>query len=398
MRAGDLAGRNLKGRTMPATSFTFYGVVEQVNDVTGDFNYDNGQKISAHVALSGGAADQYEDAFEDETTMVRESNAGVAITFEGQSMFFPEEFVIRSNGTDLSIVDMGFIGIHLDNDETEPPGSLFFRVDQFWDGGAQLIEEEGNGDDVGFRYGDAWISGAWIPDDIHPNLIYGSEAGQLLKSRGEVSMIWGMGGNDTVQASDSVYAWGGSGNDSLRGSREEDQLFGGLGNDFIEGGRGADHLNGLDGNDTVMGGEGEDTMSGGRGDDSLSGGKEDDRLEGSRGNDTLHGNSGDDTLVGGEGGDSLDGGSGDDRLQGAHLRGGGGEDVFRFFVEFEPTIVYDFKNGTDQLETVGAPLGVDLLGLASQVGADVQFTYDGLTFLTLKNVKLSQLDSGDFVD
>lgn len=385
---------------MPATTFIFYGVVEQVQDPTGDFQFSDGQHVSASLALSGAAAAQYEDIFEDETEMELTSNTGVAINFEGRDMFFPEELVIRSNGTDLSIVEMAFIGIHRDTDETQPPGSLFFRVNQFGDGGARIIEEEGNGDDAGFQYGQAWIAGAWIPEDITPNLVYGSAAGETLTTQGEVSMLWGMEGDDTLWgSSQSYYGFGGDGNDSLRGSREEDQLFGGLGNDFIEGGRGADHLNGLDGNDTVMGGEGEDTMSGGRGDDSLSGGKEDDRLEGSRGNDTLHGNSGDDTLVGGgEGGDSLDGGSGDDRLQGAHLRGGGGEDVFRFFVEFEPTIVYDFKNGTDQLEAVGAPLGVDLLGLASQVGADVQFTYDGLTFLTLKNVKLSQLDSGDFVD
>jgi Ca2+-binding RTX toxin-like protein len=384
---------------MPATSFTFYGLVEQTEDPTGDFQFSDGQQIAAHLALSAAAAGQYEDIFEDEASMELTSNVGVQINFEGRNMFFPEELVIRSNGTDLSIVEMSFIGIHLDNDETQAPGSLFFRVNQFGDGGAEIIEEEGNGDDVGFEYGRAWIAGAWIPDDVAPNLVYGSAAGETLVTQGEVSMLWGMEGDDTLWgSSQSFYGWGGEGNDSLRGSREEDQLFGGLGDDFITGGRGADHLNGLDGADTVMGGEGEDTMSGGHGDDSLSGGKEDDRLEGSRGNDTLHGNSGDDTLFGGgESGDSLEGGSGADLLQGAHLLGGSGEDVFRFFVEFNPTIVYDFQNGTDQLLAVGVPVGVDVLSLASQIGADVQFDYDGLTFLTLKNVLLSQLDDGDFV-
>lgn len=284
---------------MPTTSFTFFGVVEQANDETGDFQFTNGQKVTAQMVLSGAAADQYVDAFEDETRMIRESNSGVAITFEGREMFFPEELVIRSNGTDLSIVEMAFIGIHRDYDETQPPGSLFFRVNQFGDGGARIIEEEGNGDDVGFRYGDAWIAGAWIPDDITPNLIYGTAAGQLLKSKGEVSMIWADGGNDTVQGSNSTYAWGQAGNDSLRGSGEEDQLWGGLGDDYIQGRGGADMLNGQWGDDTVQGNDGEDTLAGGDGNDSMSGGAEDDVLFGDAGADTLHGAGGDDTLFGG---------------------------------------------------------------------------------------------------
>lgn len=384
---------------MPTTSFTFYGLVERAENPTGDFQFSNGQTVLAHLALSGAAASLYEDIFDDETEMELTSNVGVDIDFEGRDMFFPEELVIRSNGTDLSIVEMAFIGIHIDNDEENPPGSLFFRVNQFGDGGAQIVEEEGNGDSVGFQYGKAWIAGAWIPDDITPNLVYGTAAGETLNAVGEVSMLWGMDGNDTLWGSQqSFYGFGGDGNDSLRGSREEDQLFGGLGDDFVEGGRGADYLNGLDGNDTVMGGEGEDTLSGGNGDDSLSGGKEDDRLEGSRGNDTLHGNTGDDTLIGGdEGGDSLEGGQGDDLLHGAHMRGGSGEDVFRFYVEFGSATVYDFKNGEDHLEAKAVPFGVDVMSLAAQVGANVEFVYEGQTVLTLLNFKLSQLDSSDFV-
>ncbi|MFC3080521.1 calcium-binding protein [Phenylobacterium terrae] len=385
-----------------ATSFTFYGVVESVDPTsTPNFQYEAGDKVQAHLTLTGDLEDAWEEAVEDESSIFTRNDDDIALTFDGRSMFITDDFFLRSNGTDLSIVEAAFIGAHIDFDEEplEPPGSLFFRVNQFGSGGARLIEEEGNGAESGLRYGAADISGAWIPDEIDPNLIYGTDAGQVLKSKGEVSMIWGMGGNDTIQGSNSTYAWGGAGNDSLRGSGEEDQMWGGVGNDTVAGRGGADMLNGLGGNDLVQGGDGEDTLMGGQGDDSLNGNAEDDRLEGGAGADTLRGEGGDDTLIGGgQGADSLDGGSGDDLLQGANLRGGGGHDTFQFFVEFEPTVVHDFQNGTDQLEGVGVPLGVDVLSLATQVGADVQFTYNGLTFLTLKNILVSQLDDSDFVD
>lgn len=384
-----------------AASFRFFGVVESVDaGSTPAFQYAAGDKVTADLTLNGDIEDAWEDAVEDESSIFWPNDDDVVLNFDGHSMFISEEIFLRSNGTDLSVVDASFIGIHFDDDEPPlaPPGSLFFRVGQFWDGGARLIEEEGNGDDAGLQYGAADISGAWLPEDIDPTKVYGTAAGQVLKSKGEVSMIWAMGGNDTVQGSDSTYAWGGAGNDSLRGSGEEDQLWGGVGNDTVAGRGGADMLNGLDGNDLVQGGDGEDTMLGGAGNDSLNGGVEDDWLHGGDGADTLRGEGGDDTLNGGgQAGDTLDGGTGDDVLTGANLRGGSGEDVFRFFVEFEPTVVHDFQNGTDQLEAVGVPAGVDVLSLATQVGADVQFAYDGLTFLTIKNILVSQLSEADFV-
>ncbi|HEX2559329.1 calcium-binding protein [Phenylobacterium sp.] len=383
-----------------ATSFTFYGVVESVDPTsTPNFQYATGDKVQAHLTLTGEIEDDWEDAVEDESSIFTRNDDDIELTFDGHSMFITDDFFLRSNGTDLSIVEASFIGAHIDVDPEplSPPGSLFFRVNQFESGGARLIEQEGNGSESGLRYGAADISGAWIPDDIDPNLIYGTDAGQVLKSKGEVSMIWAFGGNDTVQGSNSTYAWGGAGNDSLRGSGEEDQMWGGLGDDTVAGRGGADMLNGLAGNDLVQGGDGEDTLAGGQGNDSLTGGAEDDYLDGGFGNDTLRGEGGDDTLIDLEGADSLDGGTGDDILQGAALRGGGGEDVFRFYLEFGPTVVHDFQNGTDQLEALSVPPGVDVLSLATQVGSDVQFAYNGQTFLTVKNILVSQLDDGDFV-
>jgi len=385
---------------MPATSFTFYGVVENAADYTGDFQFTEGQHLSAHLALSGAPADEYRSIVESESAMSLTNNSGVGITFEGQPMFFPEELNIRSNGTDLSIVHMEFIGIHIDTVDSEaPPGSLFFRVNQFWDGGALLIEEEGNGDSGGFRYGEAQVSGAWIPDDITPKLIYGSAAGETLKAKGEVSMLWGREGDDTLTGgSQSFYGWGGDGNDSLRGSGEEDQLWGNDGNDYIHGRDGADMLNGLEGDDTVIGGDGEDTMMGGNGDDSLSGGVEDDYIRGLQGNDTLSGGSGDDTLIDNEGLDSVSGGSGDDVLEGYRLHGGSGEDTFRFSLEFGgPTIVEDFRHGADMLQVIGSDPGWSVfIGHASQVGSDVVIDGEGDADLIIRNISLSQLRESDF--
>lgn len=399
-RARRIGGAQHTGANMPATSFTFFGVVENATDETGDFQFADGQLISAHLGLSGAPAAQYLSIVDTESSMTLESNAGVSISFEGQSMFFPEELNIRSNGTDLSIVHMEFIGIRIDLiDSSAPPGSLFFRVNQFWDGGALIIEEEGNGDDAGFRYGEAWISGAWIPDGIVPNLIYGTANGETLKTKGEVSMLWGREGADTLTGgSQSYYGWGGDGNDSLRGSGEEDQLWGNDGDDYINGRDGADLLNGLEGDDTVIGGDGEDTLQGGNGDDSLNGGAGDDVIRGLQGDDTLSGGGGDDTLIDNEGMDSVIGGSGDDLLEGYRLRGGSGEDVFRFSLEFGgPTIVEDFKRGVDTLQVIGSDPGWSVfISQASQVGADVVIDGDGDADLIIRNISLGQLRESDF--
>ena len=76
----------------------------------------------------------------------------------------------------------------------------------------------------------------------------------------------GLGGNDSVSASDGVGALtllsvdGGAGDDTISGSDGPDLLLGGEGNDVI-GGRGGD--------DRIVGDRGTDTMNGGAGDDTL---------------------------------------------------------------------------------------------------------------------------------
>ncbi|HEY9218473.1 MAG TPA: calcium-binding protein [Phenylobacterium sp.] len=384
---------------MPAsTSFTFYGVVEGVIDPQPSFDLAPGEKVTAHMALSGAAADAYLDAFEDETTLFWDSPQGVALTFQGTPLTLREELFLRSNGTDLSLVNVSLIGARFDADPSQPPGSLFFYSSQFYFGGAQLTEQEGNGEDAGQTYGTADISGAWIPDDIDPNLIYGSSAGEVLKARGEVSMLWGMGGADTLQgASQSFYGWGGAGADSLRGSGEEDQLWGGFGDDTVQGRGGADLLNGMQGNDSLGGGDGEDTLQGREGNDRLRGDAGDDDLTGGGGEDSLWGGAGDDTLVESA---FADGGTGDDLIfvfERAH--GGGGEDIFRIDFALTPQdlVIDDFHHGQDLIQIYGPDPGwANFIAHAAQVGPDVVFSWDGEAVLTLENARLSGLRASDF--
>jgi Ca2+-binding RTX toxin-like protein len=76
----------------------------------------------------------------------------------------------------------------------------------------------------------------------------------------------GLGGNDSVSASDGVGALtllsvdGGAGDDTISGSDGPDLLLGGEGNDVIGGRGGDDRIAGDRGNDTMNGGAGDDTL------------------------------------------------------------------------------------------------------------------------------------------
>ena len=97
----------------------------------------------------------------------------------------------------------------------------------------------------------------------------------------------GLGGDDTVTASDGVGAF--------------TQLS-------VDGGAGADTINGSEGADLILGGEGNDVLNGGGGDD---------RIVGDRGTDTMNGGPGDDTLVwnNGDGTDVANGDGGRDDIE-----------------------------------------------------------------------------------
>jgi VCBS repeat-containing protein len=82
----------------------------------------------------------------------------------------------------------------------------------------------------------------------------------------QMTAVFSFGGNDTVDASNSLaatYLYGGAGDDTV---------FGGAGDDTIYGGTGNDALEGLSGNDSIEGGAGDDFLAGYAGSDTLTGG------------------------------------------------------------------------------------------------------------------------------
>ncbi len=113
-----------------------------------------------------------------------------------------------------------------------------------------------------------------------------------------------------------------SGDAILPGAGPEDDLIYGMGgNDLINAGEGDDVAYGGEGNDLVFGNIGEDTIYGDAGDDLVKGGTGNDTLYGGTGADTLIGGDDRDVIVGGDDGDLADGGDGGDDLDVLDLRG-----------------------------------------------------------------------------
>ncbi|SDG88744.1 calcium-binding protein [Alloyangia pacifica] len=131
----------------------------------------------------------------------------------------------------------------------------------------------------------------------------GTAKAERLVADEDQTVVFALGGDDTVSASD-VSTW-------------------------IDLGAGDDRGQGRNGADTLLGGEGADNLRGNNGDDYLLGGS---------GNDTIYGNAGNDTVVGGDGDDKLNGGSGDNTLE-----GGDGSD--KFVIIEGNTVITDFDAG-----------------------------------------------------
>ncbi|MCA6124196.1 hypothetical protein J6500_20200 [Bradyrhizobium sp. WSM 1704] len=222
-------------------------------------------------------------------------------------------------------------------------------------------------------------------------------------------------------------------NDTLTGSdgAQAEQFYGDAGNDTIDGGGGlldrvvyrgapagatvnlATHTasDGFGGTDTitnvegVVGTEFNDWITGDSGDNRLIGQNGDDHLTGGAGNDFLVGDDGVDLYdnafgTGGttfdNGNDVLDGGAGADTLT-----GGLGRDTFVFSVGGGNDTVTDFVGGAgvvDRISLVGIGFihnFTEALSVATQVGADTVFNFDG-DLLTLKNVTKANLVADDF--
>jgi len=160
---------------------------------------------------------------------------------------------------------------------------------------------------------------------------------------------------------------------------------GGVANGVAQaGGNGADRLTGTAADEALAGGNGSDTLAGLAGADTLTGGN---------GSDDLSGGAGIDRLAGDNGADTLNGGAGDDELT-----GGLGGDRFVFDGAFGHDAVTDFGNG-DRIQLDDAQFAdfAAVLAKSAQVGDDVVITLDAGNVITLQDVLLSSLKTGDFL-
>ncbi|MDB5449572.1 MAG: hypothetical protein JWQ52_700 [Phenylobacterium sp.] len=133
------------------------------------------------------------------------------------------------------------------------------------------------------------------------------------------------------------------------------------------------------------------------------GGNSADLLMGNGGADTLHGNNGADLLYGGDGNDLLLGDNGSDLLDGGAgndtLTGGNSPDAFVFSQHFGRDTITDFDSKNEVITMSRSTFSSfnNLTAHAVQSGANVVITHDADEVLTLLNVKLSALNSGDFL-
>ncbi len=178
--------------------------------------------------------------------------------------------------------------------------------------------------------------------------VEGSRFGDTLGGDGQSAVLWGLDGNDLLEAR--------GGNDSLNGGDGDDTLVGGSGGDRLNGDDGFDIVSYIDStagvtvdlldtdlstgdaagdrynliesfhlstlNDRFFGSDQNDLVSGLAGNDLLDGRLGNDWLAGGSGNDTLVGGDGNDTLLGGAGADRLEGGLGRDRVSHADAAAG----------------------------------------------------------------------------
>ncbi len=119
----------------------------------------------------------------------------------------------------------------------------------------------------------------------------------------------------------------------------------------------------------------------------LTGGADADVLFGHGGNDTIDGKAGNDLIVGGTGNDTLTGGTGDDRFV---FAAGDGVDVV---TDFSPG---DASGDLIDLHGYGVTVFNDLQTHMTQAGNDTVIFFDPQNQITLHNVQLAQLNSGDF--
>jgi Ca2+-binding RTX toxin-like protein len=171
---------------------------------------------------------------------------------------------------------------------------------------------------------------------------------------------------------------------------------------------GRDYQHGTAGLDPMTGGAGHDTLAGNAGADLMHGADGNDRMYGGLGNDLLYGDHGNDYLVGGEGTDLMHGGAGNDLMRsdrgdGDRMWGGSGDDTFTFRPGFGKDHVEDFstiQHDMIDLRGFGYASFADLaddLGKVVSAGGDTILKLTDTDWLTLENVRTSQLQESDFL-
>ncbi len=240
--------------------------------------------------------------------------------------------------------------------------------------GTQITDTQdlalGDGDD-GFALGDDGIEGTG------EGTLGSWDGTPLIESQGEVNVISGGAGDDSLSAGDeAAYVFGGAGNDTLAAGEGAAALFGGAGNDIITGsdavredGTAAAYLDGGSGDDVILGGDADEVISGGEHD-----------ADSAPGNDTLSGGGGDDAIRGGLGADTLSGGAGDDVLD--HF--GNSEELviaerheFSWHIDNDPDLL-DGGEGNDTLifdraDTATGGSGNDTFWLYHDTGSGAGF-------------------------
>jgi len=227
--------------------------------------------------------------------------------------------------------------------------------------------------------------------------ITGTAGADTLDGTSGDDSISGLGGNDTIDAGAGVNIIdGGAGFNVIsfatvvtagaRGDLHTMQAgdYSAPGPGSPDGGAASDTLYNIQG---VIGSAYRDSIVGDLNANSLFGGGSDDFLDGSGGADTLNGGGDNDWLRAGEGNDLLTGGT--------------GNDVFKIDGSGQKSVT-DFIHGQDKIDlaTNGYDNFEQLKPLLSQNGADtvLNVTVNGqLTRITLKNVALNTLTSGDFL-
>ncbi len=216
-----------------------------------------------------------------------------------------------------------------------------------------------------------------------------------------------------------------TGTDTLAGDANANQIWGGGGNETITGRENTDTLHGEAGNDTLLGGADSDVLIGGIGADTLGGGSQDDTADYSASDagvtvnlqtgaglgghaqgdvlvsiEDVIGSAFADVIVGKNNvwDNVFDGRGGNDTYT-----GGLGNDVFVFRLNEGADTITDFVAGgiVDAVQLVGFGASFDSFGeiiaAATQIGADTVIDFGAGQTLTLQNVTLANLSSGDFI-